>query len=491
MTRRSLRVVPLVALALAACRSVPVQTDSSAGAPAATAARDRSSVPQPGPAPALQVPPQAHFQLKNGLKVRLVEHHRLPIVALYLVVDAGAVHDPADRPGLASFTAGMMTEGTKRRSATRISDDLGFIGASLGAGAGFDSASLSASTLSEHLDALLDVFADVLITPTFPAGDFARVQDQRLVALVQQRDEPRLVAAKAFSQLYWGDHPYGHWSMGTEESVRATTRDDLVAFHASRWRPGASELVVVGDVTRAELERKLEGALGAWTGPTPPAARPAQAKVPEPRTVLIEKRGPAPQAFVMLGMPGLQRSDPDYVAAEVVTEVLGGGSSSRLFRNLREKEGYTYGIYARAEARKLGGSSVIAGSVKTEVTGAAMRAMLEEIRGMRERPVPEAELAVARNSLLLSLPAEFAGVAGIAAKLGEEIVYGLPDDYWDTYARQIAKVTPEDVQRVARRILDPARLTAVMVGDPGAVKPQLGGLPLGTITVRGEAAARR
>jgi predicted Zn-dependent peptidase len=445
---------------------------------------DRSRIPQPGKAPALKLPPQRHFQLASGLKVRLVEHHKLPVVALHLVVDGGAVHDPAELPGLASFTAAMLTEGTKTRTATQISDDLGFIGASLGAGAGFDSASLSGSVLSAHLDELLRIFADVLQNPTFPAGDFARVQDQRFVALVQQRDQPGVVAAKTFKQLYWGDHPYGHWPQGTEASVRATRREDLVRYHAERWTPAGSELVVVGDVTEKELAAKLEKALAGWKGSAAPVAAAAVAKPPRLQTVLVEKRGAAPQAYLLMGMPGLQRSSPDFVAAEVAAEVLGGGSFSRLFRHLREEEGYTYGMYAQSDARKLGGTNLIVGSVKSESTGAATKALLAEIGAMRTKPVPADELAVARNSLLLSLPAQFETTAGIASKLAEEVIYALPDNYWDQYAAQVARVSADDVRRVSQKYLDPERLTTVMVCDPGAVKPQLAGLPLGKVSVR-------
>ena len=491
-----MRRTALFAAALLACGGVPKRSaESVAEQPAASgqppasqagavAPGDRSRVPVPGPAPALKVPPQRHFQLANGLKVRLVEYHRLPIVALHLVVDAGAVYDPPDKPGLASFTAAMLTEGTKTRSATKISDDLGFLGATLSAGAGFDSASLSGSVLSAHLDELLQIFADVLLNPTFPKGDFARVQDQRLVSLIQQRDQPGAVAAKAFMKLYWGDHPYGHWPMGTEHSVKQTRREDLARFHATRWRPSVSELVVVGDVTEQQLEAMLEKALARWQGGAPPPSKPAVAVAPRLQTVLIEKRGPAPQAYVMMGMPGLQRSSPDYVAAEVAFQVLGGGTSSRLFRELREKEGYTYGIYARGESRKLGGTSVIVGSVKADVTGAATRALLQQIADLREKPVPPEELDVARNALLLSLPADFAVSAGIAGKLAEEVVYGLPDDYWDHFAAQLANVSAEDVRRVAQKYLDPGKLTTVMVCEPDVVKPQLDGLPLGRIQVR-------
>jgi predicted Zn-dependent peptidase len=451
--------------------------------PAAPAPDPRAEVPPRGPPPDLDVPAQKHFQLASGLRVRLVEYRRLPIVALNLVVDAGAVHDPAARPGLASFTAAMMTEGTRRRSATQVSDDVGFIGGSLGAGAGFDSASLSGSALSRHLDALLELFADVLLHPTFPPSDFARVKDQRIVALVQQRDQPGVVAAKAFAGLYWGGHPYGHWLLGTEESLGATKREDLEQFHARWWRPGRAELVVVGDVSEAELRAKLERALGAWKGDPPPRAPPPAPPPPTLRTVLIEKPA-APQTFLMLGMPGLERASPDYVAAEVALQILGGGSASRLFRNLREEKGYTYGIYARGEARKLGGTTFVVGSVKADVTGKALEALLDEVRLLRETPPSDQELESAKNALVLSLPADFATAGGIAGKLAEEVVYGLPDDYWDRYVDEVEKVGAADVQRVARAYLDPARLTAVMVAEPSAVKPQLAGLPLGDVEVR-------
>jgi zinc protease len=487
--RARLPAVLVLALAIGACGALSGAGARAKQAPPAPTV-DRSQVPALGPAPALKLPRQEHFQLANGLKVRLVERHELPIVALYLVVDAGAVHDPKDRPGLASFTAAMMTEGTKRRSATRISDDLGFIGASLDAGASFDFASLSGAVLSSHLDGLLEILADVLANPTFPSRDFRRVQDERLVSLLQQRAIPGAAAARAFAGLFWGDHhPYGHWLPGTEASVKATRREDLVRFHASRWRPNVSELVVVGDVSAGDLRAKLEGALAGWKGkaaPSPAAA--AGAKPSRLRTLILAKRG-APQAYVLMGMPGLPRSSPDYAAAEVAFEILGGGTASRIFRDLREKHGYTYGMYSRVEARRLGGASLVVGSLKAGVTGVALKALLQHIADLHEKPVSEAELDVARNSLLLSLPADFATASGIAGKLGEEVVYGLPDDYWDGFAARVAQVSAEDVRRVAGRYLDTSKLTTVLLCDAAAVRPQLEGLPLGTIEVRRAAPA--
>jgi predicted Zn-dependent peptidase len=495
-----MRRVPFVALAaaaaLAACagprssREDAPRPQPAAAAPAPAPAPEmraepdvRRVLPERGPAPDLKVPPQQHFELSNGLAVRFVEYRRLPIVALHLVLDAGAVHDPADKPGLASFTAAMMTEGTKKRSATDISDALGAIGASLSAGASMDAASLSASGLSRHLDPLLEIFADVLLAPTFPKADFARVQDTRLVTLVQQRDQPGAVASKAFTDVYWGGHPYGHWLIGTEKSVKATTREDLARFHARWWKPGRAELVVVGDISQAELRAKLEKALARWKGAAP-AVKPFPApRAAALRTVLIEKAD-APQAYLVLGMPGLKRSSPDYVPTQIALHVLGGGSASRLFRNLREEKGLTYGVYAMGDARKLAGVTVVAGSVKADQTGVALKELISEFEEMREQPVTVEELETSKNALALSLPADFSTAAGIAGKLAEEVVHGLPDDYWERYRDEVMRATPEAVQAAASQALDPKHLTVVMVADPALVTPQLAGLPLGDVQVR-------
>ncbi len=455
---------------------------ATARAPIAPAP-DRAQVPELGAPPALRLPPQIRFELANGLRVRLVEYHRLPIVALNLVLDAGAVHDPVERPGLASFTAGMLTEGTRTRSATQISDELGALGAHLGSGAGFDGAQLSAQALSRNLEPLLALFADVLQHPAFPAEDLARVKDQRLVSLIQQRDQPGAIAGRAFAPLFWGDHPYGHSLAGTEASLGALTREELAAFHAARWRPGGAELIVVGAVTRAELEPRLVRALADWTGAAPAPLRAAPPSPAPARTVAIEKKG-APQAFLLLGTPGFPRADPDQAAAQVAFEILGGGTASRLFRHLREEKGYTYGISARPEARRLGGAAVVGGSVKADQAGEALSALLGELGRLRDEPASEAELAGARQGIILSLPSGFATAGGIAGHLAEAALYGLPDDHWTRLAGQIAQVGAADVQRAARRWLDTGSLTAVLVCDTGKVVPQLGGLPLGPVEQR-------
>jgi zinc protease len=455
---------------------------------AAASAPDRSRVPPLGPAPELRLPAQHHFTLSNGLAVRLVEYRRLPIVAVNLVVLAGASRDPAATPGLASFTAAMLTEGTKTRSATQLSDEIGFLGASIRASAGPDAASIAGGVLSKHLAAYLALLADVAMNPAFPRADFERVQDARLVTLLQQRDQPQAVASRSFIPIFWGKHPYGHYLLGDEASVKATTPKQLAAFHARYYHPKNAELVVVGDVTEAELRPVLEQTLGKWNGgqklaPLPPA--PAAA----PRRVLVVEKPAAPQSYLLLGMPGIPRSSPDYVAATVAFQVLGGGTASRLFRTLREEKGYTYGIFAMGESRKLAGASVIAGSVKSEVTGPALTDLVAEVARLRTEPVPAQELEDAKEALVRSLPADFASVGGIAAHVGELAVHGLPDDYWNRYADAVRAVDADAVRRIADKYLDPTRLTLVLVGNSAVIRPQLAGLTLGPVEVRKPAPA--
>ncbi len=262
-----------------------------------------------------------------------------------------------------------------------------------------------------------------------------------------------------------------------------TTRDDLVRFHADHWRPGAAELVVVGDVDAATLRPVLEKAFAGWKGTAP--ARPAAVEAPEGkrRAVLVEKKG-ASQTFLILGMPGIARSDPDYVTAQVLFEVLGGGSSSRLFRDLREKKGYTYGLAARESAQRMGGVSYMGGGVRADATGQAILDLLAQVKALHDVPVPAAELADAQDGLVRALPGDFATAAGTAGRLAEQVVYGLPDDWWGRLPERLRSVTPSEVQGVADRVLDTGRLTTVLVGDPEVVKAQVAGLPLGDLEVR-------
>ena len=492
MKKLAPRMLALLLAALACSRppkppppTAPQAEPAPAPAPPAAEAPpiDRSTPPELGPTPTLDLPAQRHFTLGNGLRVRLVEQHRLPIVALSLLVDAGFARDPEGLAGVASFTADMLTEGTKTRTATQISDQVGFLGASLGANAGPDAATLDGGCLAEHLPAFLEIYADVARNPSFPAADFERVQDTRRVALLQERDEPQELARRAFAQVFWGNHPYGHTPLGTEASLARTRRADLARFHARYWHPANAQLVVVGDVTEAELQPLLERALGSWPAGTAAAPLPRREPASPKRTVLIDKPG-ATQSYLVVGTPGLERRSDDYVAATVMYEVLGGGMTSRLYQTLREKKGYTYGIGARGEARRLAGASLVGGFAEAPFTGPALTDLVAELERMRKEPVPPEELSEAKEGIVRSLPAMFSSVRGIASRVGVLAVHGLPDDYWNDFGSAVREVTAADVQRVAAKYLDPKRLTLVLVGPKEVVEPQLGSAPVGKLEIQ-------
>ena len=242
-------------------------------------------------------------------------------------------------------------------------------------------------------------------------------------------------------------------------------------------------VVIVDDVTEANLRPILEKTLGTWkVGEAGPPLPPAPAASPH-RALILEKAD-APQSYLLLGMPGLRRTSDAYVAGTVAFQVLGGGMASRLFRNLREEKGYTYGVYARGDARKLAGVSFVVGSVKADVTGPALKEIFSELRRLREEPVPAEELEEAKASLVLGLPADFATAGATAGRIADLVVHGLPDDYWNRYAARVKQVTADDVKRFADAYLDPTKLTVVMVATPDTVKAQLQDLPIGPIEVR-------
>lgn len=492
MKTRSL--VPFALLAALACSTPPKpppptepQTAEPAPAPAQPPAAeapaiDRSRPPEVGSTPPLDLPAQRHFTLANGLRVRLVEQRRLPIVALHLVVDAGAARDPEGLAGVASFTASMLTEGTRTRTGVEISDQVGFLGASLHADAGPDAASLDGAVLAEHLPTFVELFADVARNPAFRPADFERVQDLRRVGLLQQRDSPREVARRSFVPMFWGNHPYGHIPLGSEASLARTRRAHLIRFHERLWRPANAQLVVVGDVTEAELRPLLEKTLGSWPAGQVAPPLPRRAPASPHKTVLIDKPG-ASQSYLLLGMPGVERRSDDYVTVSVLREVLGGGMTSRLYQKLREEKGYTYGINAGADARRLAGANLVAGSVEAQFTGPALTDVMDVLERLRAEPIPPDELAEAKEGIARSLPAMFSTVSGIAGQVGSLAVHGLPDDYWDDFARRVREVSAADVQRVAQKYLDVRRVTLVVVGPKPVVQEQLAAAPIGKLEV--------
>lgn len=470
---------------VAACGPTPSPQSAPAAAAGGRVAADAfpTTPPTPGPAPALTLPAPERRSLPNGLEVVYVQHGELPLVHATLLLPAGSVEDPAELPGLASFTAAMLDEGAGGRDALELAAALELIGASLGTGAGLESASVEMAVLRARLPEALRLMADVAVRPDFPEEDLRRLRDQRITALASARDESGAIASNAFAALVYGeDHPYGR--LATTQATAAMDRAALTAFHQARYRPAASTLILVGDVDAAELHPLVEQAFGAWAGRAPENVQVADAASPEStRIYLIDKPGAA-QSEIRVGHPALRRDHPDYFPVLVLNTILGGSFTSRLNTNLRETHGYSYGAGSSFAMRLGQGPFLASSAVFTAKTDSAVVEFFHELRRIREEPVTSAEVERAKQYVALGLPRRFETVGGVAGQLAELELHGLSMDFYNGYVDAVMAVTAEEVQRVAREHLRPDQAVVVVVGDRSEVEAGLRALPLGEVEIR-------
>lgn len=444
----------------------------------------RRTAPKPGPAPRFTLPQGESFKLPNGLTVIVHPNPALPLVAAELVVKSGADANPSDQPGLAGFAAQMLEEGTATRSAPRIADEIAQLGAFLGSTASSDASTVSLLALRATFPQALDVLADVVQHPAFPTAEVERQRAARLGELAQQRDDPALVAAVAAAgALYGPDHPYGYGQLGTEQAIRATTREDLVRFWRRHYLPGNAALVVSGDVTLDEMRALAAARFGGWERADAAVSAVGDPDGTKARLIVVDKPG-APQTALRVTTIAAARRTPDYPAMQVMNAALGGLFSSRINLNLREEKGYSYGVFSTFRYHRTPGPFAIAGSVRTDVTGPSVAEIFKEVNGMRARPLPGPELAGARDSQVYSLPGRFETNSGIGDSLAETYIFDLPADYWRTLPERLRAVTAAQVQAAAQTYLKPEQLKVIAVGDRAAILPQLQKLGLGQAEVR-------
>ena len=421
----------------------------------------------------MQVPTPESITLANGLTVMLAPRRGLPVVAANLVIRTGSDSNPADAPGLANFTAAMLTQGTKTRSALQIADDTAQLGATLNATSTMDASTLSTRSLKKNFAAALTQLADVAMNASFPAEELERQRAARLAQLSQQRASPQALAATIVANVLYGEkHPYGFAEIGTAASLKAMTADRLRAFWQQNFVPNNAALVVAGDISMAELRPIAEQAFGSWQRGTP--ARPTLA-APEhaPSKIVIVDRPGAPQTQLRVAMIGAARSAADFRPAQVMNTALGGLFSSRINMNLREKNGYTYGASSQFVFRKAPGPFQVASGVRTDVTGAAAAEMVKELRGMAEAAMPAEELKRSKDALTYSLPGAFETSIGTAASLANIYTYDLGLDYYATYAESVYAVTPDQALAAAKKYLVPERFVIVAIGDRSKIEADL------------------
>lgn len=443
---------------------------------------DRSRPPRPGPAPNIRLPSYQRIQLANGLTVLTVRHDDLPEVSARLVISFGAADDPSDRSGTALLVARALTEGTTRRSARQVAEALDFLGARLTVDVTYDASLLSLRFLSRVFDPALDLLAEIVAQPAFDDGEVERLRDERLDEIASGLDEPRIVANLRLNEAIFGHHPYAVNEGGVEETVRAIDSAGLRAFHDRFYAPQSATLVLVGDVPEpSRLEERLQAAFGGWVGVPAMPQEVVDAETASGHRIWVVQ-WPGPQSEIRVGGIGISRLDEEYPAVIVMNAILGGLFSSRVNMKLREDKGWTYGVRSRFDARKKRGPYYVATAVEAQATAEAVGEILHEIDRMKSEPPTHEELELAKNSLTFSLPRLFETVSQVSGRVSQQVVYGLPDDYWSTHIERVQAVTGTDVLEAAKQHLDSHRAAVVVVGPANGFHADLGSL--GTVEVR-------
>jgi zinc protease len=438
---------------------------------AAMAAIDRSKKPEPGPAPAAAFPDYVTRELPNGLKVFVITDDRRPSVSFRLLIKGGSSLD-GEKTGLSSFVAGLLNRGTEKRNAMQFATESDSIGARVEAAAGTDSISVSASALTKYSDTVLDLMIDAVLRPVFPEDQFALEKKKALSAIAAEKQEPDRLADKlAGSTIFGAKHPYG--SYRTENSVNAITRDDLITYHRAWFAPNNATLAVVGDVDPEKILARVAEVFGVWEKKEVPKI---QVPAPQPvkgLSVHLVDRPTSVQSNILVLRDGPPRNTPDVPLLNVMNATLGGGFSGRLFQNLREKRGWTYGAYSAFSMQKFGGHFLASAETRNEVTAPAVSEIIAEIKRLQEEPVPSPELDLQRQynvgNYLLSLEN-----AGRTAQRVQEIeLYALEPDFYKHYARRMAETTSAQVQEMAKKYLSVEDLVVVVVGKADEIRDEL------------------
>jgi predicted Zn-dependent peptidase len=423
----------------------------------------------------LHVPSWTETSLADGAELVVSVKHDLPLVSFSIDFVGGAdQYEPADKTGLAGMTAAMMSEGTKTRTGDELSDDLELLGTRVSVYVGGERGAMSFLSTTANFPAVLDVLADMLLNPSFPDSALERLRGRTLVSLAQAKDQPTAIASNVFDRvLYGADHPYGRFM--TEDAVRSITREDVVRFHDTYFRPGRAVITVVGDVDPDGVKATVEKALADWpAGGERPTFDYPPVPPKRPTTIYLVDKPAAPQSVFAIGLPGPARSTPDYYAIEVMNTILGGLFQSRLNHDIREVKGYSYGVGSRFSFGEGPGPFRAGGSIVTAKSDSALIAFMAHLRGVQGSvPFTDDEMAQARAALVQSLPERFASVSATASSISDLYVEGLPQDFYQSMGAQVAAVTKDDLVRVARKYLDLDHLDIVIVGDRATIEEPL------------------
>jgi zinc protease len=422
----------------------------------------------------VKLPKAEEATLPNGLRVVLLNANKVPTVTMNMVILSGGLADRADYHGLSSFVAALLREGTTKRSSKEIAEQADALGTTITATSGLSTltSTVTASALVENLDQTLDIFADVIRNPTFPQAEVDKYKTRTLAQLQFQRSIPQFLAAEQFQKAIYGNHP-GALLAPPPDSLKKLSSKDLAEFHSTYYRPNNAILGVVGDVTMKELMPKLLKVFGDWQKADVPATNIPEAPAQTASAIHLIDRPGSVQTVLQLGTLGIERTSPDYFPVLLADRILGGGPSGRLFMNLREDKGYTYGAYSGFNGSKYRGTWVSSSEVRTEVTEGAMKEFKYELSRLRTDKVPAEELDNAKRAIIGSFALSLEQPQALLQNVMTQKIYNLPVDYWDTYPQKVSAITADDVQRVAQKYIDMDHLQVVAVGDASKTRDVL------------------
>jgi zinc protease len=435
------------------------------------------SWPSEGPPPPLQARPVdfPSYQLRtlpNGLQVLVIPHHEQPSVSFRMIVKAGAVQEPASRPGVASFVAALLNQGTTTRSASEIADTIDSAGGLLGVGSGNELTFVQGAVVKDQTDLALALMSDIVRNPAFPEQEITLQKQQALNSLQVGYDDPEYLANAAFNRVVFGAHPYGRPGQGTPDTIGRITRADLAEFHRTWFVPNNALMAVVGDLTADQLFAAVERAFGDWERRDVPAATAPAPPAPARRVIVIDRPGSA-QTEIRAGHLSIERTHPDYITFDLAIRILGGEGANRLFGVLRSDRGLTYGASADLNTFRTAGVVVAETDTRTSATGESLRLMVDEFGRLQRESVHPAELRGAQDFMAGNFPLTIETSSAIAEQVLVRLFYGQDLAEIETYLDRVGKVTPADIQRVSRQLLKPDALTIVMVGDAATFVNQL------------------
>jgi zinc protease len=412
------------------------------------------------------------------------ERRELPVISASLVFASGSGVNPAEMPGLANFTAAMLDEGTKSRNALQIADEAAGLGATLTTATSMDHTQISVTSLAAQFPRALNLVADIAMNPTFPQEEVERQRATRLATLVSQKSNPGQIAARVMAAaLYGARHPYGFTELGTESSNKVLSRDAMVSYWKQHFVPGNAALVVVGAISRSEVEALAAKAFGGWAGNAPARESLTGSRVTDARLIIVDLPGAA-QTQVRVASLGAARSTPDFEALEVVNTVLGGLFTSRINLNLREDKGYTYGAFSTFAFRREAGPFYVGAAIRSDASAPAVTEILSEIRRMKDTEITVDELSLGKDSLVRSMPGRFETTSQAAGSFSTLFVYGLGLDYYSKYIERLIGIEAPTAHAAAAKYLLPERMVVVAVGDRQKIDAPLKALNLGAVEYR-------